>query len=118
VIRPPAGVDPGGGPVAYAAAQTLPVSPTKLLNGQTIDGALERASPDQALLASKRAPDPSDIQLDPGKADALLKTEALQKAIFNSANLSSIAGRRAMWRPSWKRPALIPSCLPPKSGVR
>jgi len=53
--------------------------------------ALERASPDQALVASKRAPDPSNIQLDAGKADALLKTGALQKAIFNSANFSSIA---------------------------
>jgi sensor histidine kinase regulating citrate/malate metabolism len=43
------------------------------------------------LVHSKPAPDPSDIQLDAGKADALLKTGALQEAIFNSANFSSIA---------------------------
>jgi PAS domain S-box-containing protein len=51
----------------------------------------ERASAAGSLVAAKRAPDQSDIQLDAGKADALLKTGALQKAIFNSANFSSIA---------------------------
>src|ERR1700689_4273099 len=53
--------------------------------------ALERATSDQTLIHSKRAPEASDIQVDAGKADALLKTGALQKAIFNSANFSSIA---------------------------
>ena len=53
--------------------------------------ALERADLDQALVHSKRAPESPDIQLEPGKAVALLKTGALQKAIFNSANFSSIA---------------------------
>jgi hypothetical protein len=53
--------------------------------------ALERANPAQTLVHSKRAPEPSAIQLDAGKAAALLKTGALQKAIFKSANFSSIA---------------------------
>src|ERR1700728_4158965 len=44
-----------------------------------------------SLVGAPRAPQPSDIQLDAGKADALLKTGALQKAIFNSANFSCIA---------------------------
>ncbi len=52
---------------------------------------LEPQHPDQTSVHSKRAPEASDIQLDANKADALLKTGALQKAIFNSANFSSIA---------------------------
>jgi PAS domain S-box-containing protein len=51
----------------------------------------EQQHPDHASVHSKRAPEASDIQLDANKADALLKTGALQKAIFNSANFSSIA---------------------------
>src|SRR5450755_4682581 len=43
------------------------------------------------VLRTRRASEPSQIQVDAGKADALLKTGALQKAIFNSANFSSIA---------------------------
>src|SRR6202051_2152072 len=53
--------------------------------------ARERTDTDPTLVRAKRISEPSEIQLDAGKADALLKTGALQKAIFNSANFSSIA---------------------------
>src|SRR6202140_1570409 len=53
--------------------------------------ARERTDTDPTVVRAKRIAEPSEIQLDAGKADALLKTGALQKAIFNSANFSSIA---------------------------
>src|SRR6202161_1732 len=53
--------------------------------------ARERTDTDPTVVRAKRIDEPSEIQLDAGKADALLKTGALQKAIFNSANFSSIA---------------------------
>src|ERR1700687_3417965 len=53
--------------------------------------ARERTDTDPTLVRAKRISEPSEIQLDAGNADALLKTGALQKAIFNSANFSSIA---------------------------
>src|SRR5687768_17818566 len=39
----------------------------------------------------KSRPEPADASVDARKADALLTTGALQTAIFNSANFSSIA---------------------------
>jgi PAS domain S-box-containing protein len=56
-----------------------------------IKPARERANAGAPVAALKRTAEPSDLQLDANKADALLKTGALQKAIFNSANFSSIA---------------------------
>src|ERR1700680_3083499 len=53
--------------------------------------ARERTDTDPTVVRAKRIAEPSEIQLDAGKADALLKTGALQKAIFSSANFSSIA---------------------------
>src|ERR1039458_1046817 len=47
--------------------------------------------PDTALLRAKRGSYSADTPLDACKAVALLKTGALQSAIFNSANFSSIA---------------------------
>ena len=54
-------------------------------------GALPWAAADSVVIRSRQLADPTDSQFDPGKVDALLKTGALQKAIFNSANFSSIA---------------------------
>jgi PAS domain-containing protein len=49
-----------------------------------------RAAANTTVLVAKASPEP-DAPLDARKADALLTTGALQKAIFNSANFSSIA---------------------------
>src|SRR6202167_125242 len=57
----------------------------------TLKAARERGAADSTVLLAKGSPEQSDVPLDTGKADALLKTGALQKAIFNSANFSSIA---------------------------
>src|SRR6202158_1062586 len=54
-------------------------------------GVCERANTDTSPIRVKRTPAPPDIHIDAGKADALLITGALQRAIFNSANFSSIA---------------------------
>ena len=54
-------------------------------------GVCERANTDTSSIRVKRTPEPPDIHIDAGKADALLITGALQRAIFNSANFSSIA---------------------------
>jgi PAS domain-containing protein len=43
------------------------------------------------LITDKSPADPADVNADVGHSDALLKTGHLQKAIFNSANFSSIA---------------------------
>ena len=51
----------------------------------------ERAAASSTVLIARAAPEHPDVPSDTGKADALLKTGALQKAIFNSANFSSIA---------------------------
>src|SRR3984885_6465713 len=51
----------------------------------------ELTASDTMVLSAKRSPEHPEGSLDAGKADALLKTGALQKAIFNSANFSSIA---------------------------
>ena len=51
----------------------------------------ERAAASSTVLTAKGSAEHTDVPSDTGKADALLKTGALQKAIFNSANFSSIA---------------------------
>src|ERR1700728_2948943 len=51
----------------------------------------ERAAVSSTVPIAKGAAEHPDVPSDTGKADALLKTGALQKAIFNSANFSSIA---------------------------
>ena len=43
------------------------------------------------LTTDKSPAEPADVNVDVGHSDALLKTGHLQKAIFNSANFSSIA---------------------------
>ena len=43
------------------------------------------------LITDNSPADPADVNVDVGHSDALLKTGHLQKAIFNSANFSSIA---------------------------
>jgi PAS domain S-box-containing protein len=54
--------------------------------------ALAGVDPESASTRLKRVAEQSDSPIDAAKADALLKTGALlQKAIFNSANFSSIA---------------------------
>src|SRR5580698_7897734 len=51
----------------------------------------ERAAASSTVSIAKGSAEHPDVPSDTGKADALLKTGALQKAIFNSANFSSIA---------------------------
>src|SRR5580658_3494469 len=58
---------------------------------KTLKAASDRAAADSTVLVRKGYPEQPDVPLETGKADALLKTGALQKAIFNSANFSSIA---------------------------
>jgi len=58
---------------------------------KTLKAASDRAAADSTVLVRRGYPEQPDVPLDTGKADALLKTGALQKAIFNSANFSSIA---------------------------
>src|SRR6202158_1796564 len=58
---------------------------------RVLKGVRERANTDTSSIRVIRTPEPPDIHIDAGKADALLITGALQRAIFNSANFSSIA---------------------------
>jgi PAS domain-containing protein len=55
-----------------------------------LKGALGGAASGTAT-RTKRTAELPDSLIAPGKADALLKTGALRKALFNSANFSSIA---------------------------
>src|SRR5580698_6542802 len=56
-----------------------------------LKAARDLAAGNSTVLVAKVSPEQPDVPFDTGKADALLKTGALQKAIFNSANFSSIA---------------------------
>jgi PAS domain S-box-containing protein len=58
---------------------------------KVLKAAPEWAAANPTVLAVKASPEQPDTPLDAGKAAALLTTGALQKAIFNSANFSSIA---------------------------
>ncbi len=52
---------------------------------------LARDAGQQVLVGTNRPADPADVNLDIPRTEALLKAGALQSAIFNSANFSSIA---------------------------
>jgi len=52
---------------------------------------LARGAGQQVLVGTNRSADLADVNLDIPHTEALLKTGALQSAIFNSANFSSIA---------------------------
>jgi PAS domain S-box-containing protein len=56
-----------------------------------LKGARTRSEADTSLSRTLRMPESPDTHIDAVKADALLITGALQRAIFNSANFSSIA---------------------------
>src|SRR5476649_2618626 len=54
-------------------------------------GASQRDNPGHMLTTQEGSNDASGVQADIRSSEALLKTGALQRAIFNSANFSSIA---------------------------
>jgi PAS domain S-box-containing protein len=56
-----------------------------------LKGAVGIVCSETVVTRTRRTAEDRDSPIDAGKADALLKTGALQKAIFNSANFSSIA---------------------------
>jgi PAS domain S-box-containing protein len=56
-----------------------------------LKSAVASVDSETVVTRTRRRAEDRDSPIDAGKADALLKTGALQKAIFNSANFSSIA---------------------------
>jgi PAS domain S-box-containing protein len=72
---------PSGDPCEYAQTEGFSLS----------SAARNRTESGRQLAIDTHAAQSVDVQLDIRDADALLKTGALQRAIFNSANFSSIA---------------------------
>jgi len=72
------------------------LDPSSLLNyRRPLPHALERQDQDKVeperMTANKSTAEAADVNIDVRHTEALLKTGALQSAIFNSANFSSIA---------------------------